>query len=160
MESTELHKYLVINNISKESNIKALFITAYAHEFSLLIITNNFKDMEYYSTLGVSSTQFTSLFECKNYLQSVGVILVGIEIMEDAKSILSFPFSSSIAFMPGNEGTGLSNKQKEFCDQFVYIPQYGSGTASLNVNVATAIVLHQYQQWSLKEADIESSISK
>lgn len=38
----------------------------------------------------------------------------------------------------------MSEKQKSVCDSFVYIPQYGPGTASLNVNVATGIVLNWY----------------
>lgn len=38
----------------------------------------------------------------------------------------------------------MSEAQKAICDQFVYIPQYGNGTASLNVNVATALVLHNF----------------
>lgn len=55
--------------------------------------------------------------------------------------------------MLGNEGTGLSPKQMALCDTFVYIPQHGQGTASLNVNVAAAIVLHRFACWaSLPEA--------
>ena len=35
---------------------------------------------------------------------------------------------SMIAFMPGNEGTGLSTGHKAMCNgQFVYIPHYGAG---------------------------------
>ena len=50
--------------------------------------------------------------------------------------------------MPGNEGTGLSDRQKSVVDYFVYIPQYGHGTASLNVTVATTMVMHRYVCWS------------
>lgn len=42
------------------------------------------------------------------------------------------------------QGTGLSAKECEMCDFFVYIPQYGCGTASLNVTVAASIVLHHF----------------
>ena len=52
------------------------------------------------------------------------------------------------AFMLGNEGQGLSPKQLALCDGFVYIPQYGAGTASLNVAVAASIVLHHYAVWA------------
>ncbi len=34
------------------------------------------------------------------------------------------------------------------CDSFVYIPQYGMGTASLNVTVAASIILHQFALWA------------
>ena len=42
----------------------------------------------------------------------------------------------------------MSPAQKDICDKFVYIPQYGNGTASLNVNVATALVLHHFSEIS------------
>ncbi|XLR58313.1 hypothetical protein S83_008985, partial [Arachis hypogaea] len=45
-------------------------------------------------------------------------------------------------------GTGLSAKECEICDFFVYIPQYGGGTASLNVNVTASIVLHHFGVWA------------
>jgi hypothetical protein len=34
------------------------------------------------------------------------------------------------------------------CDRFIYIPQYGPGTASLNVAVAASIVLHNFAVWA------------
>ena len=46
------------------------------------------------------------------------------------------------------QGTGLSQHQLELCDSFVYIPQHGQGTASLNVTVAASIVLHQFAVWA------------
>ena len=38
------------------------------------------------------------------------------------------------------QGSGLSEKQIEACDHFIYIPHYGGGTASLNVACAASIV--------------------
>jgi tRNA C32,U32 (ribose-2'-O)-methylase TrmJ len=43
---------------------------------------------------------------------------------------------------------GLSSRQKKLCDGFVYIPQHGPGTASLNVAVAAGIVLHHFAVWA------------
>ena len=43
---------------------------------------------------------------------------------------------------------GLSSTQKRACDAFVYIPQYGAGTASLNVAVAASLVLHHFAVWA------------
>lgn len=48
----------------------------------------------------------------------------------------------------GLQGQGLNDKQVRLCNSFVYIPQYGAGTASLNVAVATSIVLHEWGQWA------------
>ncbi len=46
------------------------------------------------------------------------------------------------------QGQGLSPKQMAQCDAFVYIPQHGAGTASLNVTVAASIVLHHFALWA------------
>ena len=48
----------------------------------------------------------------------------------------------------GLQGQGLSPKQMTLCDSFVYIAQYGAGTASLNVTVATTVVLHHFALWA------------
>ena len=48
----------------------------------------------------------------------------------------------------GVQGDGLSPQQEAICDGFVYIPQYGPGTASLNVTVAASIVLHSFALWA------------
>lgn len=52
---------------------------------------------------------------------------------------------------PSARVQGLSSRQKAVCDKFVYIPQYGSGTASLNVAVACSIVLHHFAVWAQYE---------
>ncbi len=42
----------------------------------------------------------------------------------------------------------MSAKQMSLCDAFVYIPQHGPGTASLNVTVAASVVLHHFAVWA------------
>uniref|UniRef100_J3MKP9 tRNA/rRNA methyltransferase SpoU type domain-containing protein n=1 Tax=Oryza brachyantha TaxID=4533 RepID=J3MKP9_ORYBR len=65
-------------------------------------------------------------------------------ITHDVLPVTAHPFRRSTAFLFGNEGTGLSENECAMCDFFVYIPQYGGGTASLNVTVAASIVLHHF----------------
>ena len=99
-----------------------------------------------------------------------GCEILGVEICEGAQSVAGRPFARSTAFMLGNEvgapppagqaphrpatdgngpqGSGLSAKQLQACDRFVYIPQFGPGTASLNVVIAASIVLHEYAAWA------------
>ena len=73
---------------------------------------------------------------------------MGIEIDDDAACVTQHPFTGPTAFMIGNEGQGLNEKQMTLCNNLVYIPQHGPGTASLNVAVATSIVLHHFAQWA------------
>lgn len=46
------------------------------------------------------------------------------------------------------QGSGMSSAQVAICDDFVYIPQYGGGTASLNVTVAASIILQSFALWA------------
>jgi tRNA G18 (ribose-2'-O)-methylase SpoU len=53
-----------------------------------------------------------------------------------------------------SSGSGLSPKQKLACQSFIFIPQYGTGTGSLNVNVATSIVLNSFSLWHSKQQQL------
>jgi hypothetical protein len=59
-----------------------------------------------------------------------------------------FPLTLCDSLLAVLQGHGLSEKQVAACDAFVYVPQYGDGTASLNVTVATSIVLQHFAQWA------------
>ena len=71
--------------------------------------------------------------------------------------VMRFPFDrqwSGAAFIFGNEGAGLSVKQKEICDEFIFIPQTrggtrdGGGSASMNVACAATVILQAYSTWA------------
>eukprot|EP00877_Chromochloris_zofingiensis_P001942 jgi/Chrzof1/11749/Cz06g08090.t1 len=97
----------------------------------------------------VSMRYFPTIEACCSYLKDTqGCTILGVEIEGSAKAVHQHPFTGNTAFMLGNEGQGLSDKQMRLCDGFVYIPQYGSGTASLNVTVAASIVLHHFAVWA------------
>ncbi|CAM9112537.1 unnamed protein product [Choristocarpus tenellus] len=93
--------------------------------------------------------QFRDLDSCCDFVHGRGGSMIGVEIVDGARSLDDdpFPFDKSCAFMMGNEGSGMSPQQKERCDSFCFISQYGCGTASLNVAVAASIVLHRCSAW-------------
>ena len=106
--------------------------------FSTICIKNNNKSTEFSSSSGCSSADGDT-GGSDNFKINSGTRTVGLAI--------------SIALMPGNEGTGLSQTAKDACTGgFVYIPQYGSGTASLNVCVATTLILFQFNIWESRMA--------
>lgn len=111
--------------------------------------------------------RFRKWDECVEHLERHNIQIVGVEIHRDAKTIDEFLDGvaasaaagtreggrpAGVAFLMGNEGQGLSEKQMKSCDGgFVRIPQYGGGTASLNVYVAASIVLHRYHEWQQQQ---------
>ena len=75
--------------------------------------------------------------------------IIGVEIDNSSINLEEEPFgTTSVAFMMGNEGSGMTTKQMSVCDGFIRISQYGGGTASLNVSVAAGLVLHRFFHWS------------
>ena len=143
--------FLIISNISKLQNICRLVTTANAHNFKAVIVgcdallNENFQkylddDAVYLRVLDIDALQV--------FFSQQGVVdVIGIEISDESKELGNFKWNDGenrIALMPGNEGTGLSQRQRDLCTRFVYIPQCGASIESLNVHVATTLVLHQY----------------
>lgn len=119
--------------------------------------------------------KFDKLHECIAHIKCIGgndndvaenenesssahhpVTILGVEIDESSLNLeYDDPFysisssSGGVAFMMGNEGSGMTTKQMSVCDGFIRISQHGGGTASLNVSVAAGIVLHRYFHWAL-----------
>lgn len=59
------------------------------------------------------------------------------------KPIYSVSFPVKSVFVYGEEGLGLSDAVIEFCDEMIYIPQYGI-PRSLNIAQAASIVMYDY----------------
>jgi tRNA G18 (ribose-2'-O)-methylase SpoU len=145
--NAEHGRYLIIANVSKKNNVKFLINAAAAYKFQVILVGCKKMD-DLHVSPELTFLYMDTLEQAAAFLAEKSIPLVGIEIMDGAQSVVDNPFTSSIAFMPGNEGTGMSNRQKEVCSSFVYIPQYGSGTASLNVYVATTLIMHRFNLWT------------
>lgn len=144
--------FVIVHNIGKRQNVGTIARCATAFGVCEVLIVGE----RAFNTFGshgsdahVAFRHFASLLEARRFVKEDwhGVV-VGIEIMDGAVSVASEPFHGNTAFMLGNEGQGLSDAQKAACDSFIYIPQFGEGTASLNVAVACGIVLHRFASWA------------
>ncbi|KDP40060.1 hypothetical protein JCGZ_02058 [Jatropha curcas] len=146
-----IESYIVVHNIAKRHNVGTLARSATAFGVTELILVGR-RDFNAFGSHGSTShlrfRHFHSLLEARNFLKEKDCDICGVEIADGALPVNEHPFNKSTAFLLGNEGTGLSAKECEICDFFVYIPQYGCGTASLNVTVAASIVLHHFGVWA------------
>ncbi|CAL5224258.1 g6915 [Coccomyxa viridis] len=144
--------YLILHGVSKRHNIGNIVRSAAAFRVTEVCLTGT----RQFNTFGshgatdfVAYRFFPTVQQCCTFLkQERGCRILGVEITDNAAQIHEHPFTGPTAFMLGNEGTGLSEHQAKLCDGFVYIQQYGAGTASLNVSVAAAIVLHHFALWA------------
>ncbi|KAL2650198.1 hypothetical protein R1flu_018326 [Riccia fluitans] len=143
--------FILVHNVAKRHNLGTIARSATAFGVTELILVGR-KDFNAFGSHGASLhvqfRHFHTLPEAALYLKAKNVDICGVEIVDGAKAVNKHPFTRSTCFMLGNEGTGLSKKEMEICDFFVYIPQCGAGTASLNVTVAGSIVLHHFAVWA------------
>ena len=159
--SGSLPLYLVIYNIQKRNNVRSLLMTAAAFGVATCLMVGQPKfdsdpdgpDIPSQLRLFIKEgklkiVRLPSWADCVAYLRENGIRMLGVEIHEDAKPIDAFMTDTFVptALVMGNEGHGLNETQMQSCDGFIRIPQYGQGTASLNVNVAASIVLQRVHE--------------
>ena len=151
--------YVVISNLQSGSNVGSICRNALAFNAHEVIVVGrrNFRDKMRQADRGAKErlrfVHVNSVADARAYLKAPGVdaTIIGIEILDDAVPLTTQPFSApSTAFMFGNEGGGLSERQREACDRFAYIPQYAAdgGMASINVACASAVVLQAFAAWA------------
>ncbi len=157
--------HLIITNISKAPNVKSLLRIAAAFGCQKVFVAgqrkfnfdHNSDESDIPSCLKelmndglLEVIKFDKIEECIEHIHSLGIKVVGVEIHESAIDLddCADCFEGDTAFMMGNEGTGMNQKQMSLCDEFIKIKQYGGGTASLNVSVAAGIVLHRFHHWA------------
>eukprot|EP00038_Savillea_parva_P011837 m.200454 g.200454 ORF g.200454 m.200454 type:complete len:229 (-) comp21054_c0_seq1:183-869(-) len=144
--------YLLLHSLSKKHNGTAVIRTAVALGVQTVVMAGSDK----FTTFGCHGSDaymdfkhFPKLETAVQWLKAErGCEVVGVEICDRAVPLASAPFKGPTAFLVGNEGHGLTEEEMAVCDWFVYIPQHGVGTASLNVAVATSIVLYAFAQWA------------
>jgi tRNA G18 (ribose-2'-O)-methylase SpoU len=161
--------YLVLTNISKRPNVQKLLMTAAAFDCHKILVvgqknfcfavrsdnqTNDAIRSDVPSVLQqpialgkLSIERYDKWEDCVQFLKRHNIRLVGVEIHQNARSIEEYFDYQDTAFIMGNEGTGLNEKHMASCDAFVRIPQFGGGTASLNVYVACSIIMYRYHYW-------------
>lgn len=151
--------YLAIHAIKSADNLGSLLRTAGAFGCREILVVNPEKKIKRLKkstrTFGAHGAErrvairaFVSLDRLITFARRQGCRIIGIEIHPDAITY-SAPdaFGNPVrptCFLPGNEGDGLSSSQIAMCDSLVYVPHFGTATASLNVNAATAVVLSAF----------------
>jgi 23S rRNA (guanosine2251-2'-O)-methyltransferase len=83
----------------------------------------------------------TNLARTLRDLADSGVWLIGTDDKAE-DSIYDADCKGAVAFVLGNEGSGIRRLTKETCQQLVHIPMLGK-VSSLNVSVASGVVLYE-----------------
>ncbi|MDC8914398.1 23S rRNA (guanosine(2251)-2'-O)-methyltransferase RlmB [Metamycoplasma hyosynoviae] len=141
---------LVLDHIQDPQNFGAILRSANCFAVQHIIIPKNRACDITPTVLKVSSGGFNnakiikvaSLQDAINLLKKNGFWIYASALSDKSKPLSKTKFVCPIALIVGNEETGVSTTLQKQADEIIKIEQYGS-VQSLNVSVATGILLHQ-----------------
>jgi len=143
---------VVLENIHDPHNVSAIFRTCDAvgvPQVDLLYTVEEFPKISKVSSASskkwVERKRYNSTKECIKQLKEDGFKIYGTILSDKAEDIYNLDFTEKIAIVMGNEHRGISEEIIEACDKHIYIPMRGM-IQSLNVSVATAVVLYEAQR--------------
>lgn len=158
---------IILNNIRSSENVGSIFRTADAVEVEKIYLTGytpapidrfgKFNTRLVKASLGAEkSVQWKKIKTLKEAIQRLKegnptspklqgtrkkkFRIIAIEQNPKSKNYKNFKYLKNVAFVFGNEVTGLSQKDLALCDEIIEIPMKGK-KESLNVAVAAGIIL-------------------
>lgn len=147
---------LLLNHIDYEQNLGAIMRTAWAAGVDAVVASPNgvHQITPVVAKISMGAAAYVplipmSLFQAMNMLHKYAVPVIGVEV-DMGKSIYESKLTGPMAFLMGGEAEGISEPLQKECDAFVNIPM-NKEVASLNVSVATALVLFEKVRQERKE---------
>lgn len=143
---------VVLENIHDPHNVSAIFRTCDAVGVSMVDLLYTYEKFPKISSVSSASSKkwvdqrrFGSTIECVTKLKEEGFKVYGSILSEKAEDIYKIDFTEKVAIVMGNEHRGISDEIIESVDKHIYIPMRGM-IQSLNVSVATAVILYEAQR--------------
>ena len=143
---------VVLENIHDPHNVSAIFRTCDAVGVSMVDLLYTYEKFPKISSVSSASSKkwvdqrrFDSTQGCVTKLKEEGFKIYGSILSEKAEDIYNVDFTEKVAIVMGNEHRGISDEIIESVDKHIYIPMRGM-IQSLNVSVATAVILYEAQR--------------
>jgi len=137
---------LMFNHLDYEQNLGAILRTAWGTGVDAVIANPSgiHEVTPVVSKVSMGGAAFVplismSLFQAIDQLKDAAVEVVGVEVGQGS-GYYQKDLTKGMALLFGGEAVGISEPLSRRCDSFINIPMLGT-LASLNVSVATAIVL-------------------
>ena len=152
-----------MENIHDPHNVSAIFRTCDAVGISKVNLVYNF---ETFPRIGKKSSasafkwvgkeKYKSIEECYAVLRKDGYKIIASSLNEDSKNLYELDLTQKVAIVVGNEHRGVSETSAELADDVFLIPQFGM-VQSLNVSVATAVILYEAMRQRINKGMYEKS---
>lgn len=148
IKSNDNAVFLLYNHLDYEQNLGAILRTAWAGNVDAVVCAPNgiHKITPVVSKVSQGAAAYVpviaqSLFQAIDVLKRHFIPVVGVEVGM-GKVYFEQNLTGPVAFLFGGEAKGLSDPLMSKCDLFINIP-INENLASLNVSVATAIILFE-----------------
>jgi tRNA (guanosine-2'-O-)-methyltransferase len=154
---------VVLENIHDPHNVSAIFRTCDATGIPKVNLIYN---LESFPRIGkkssasafkwVDKAKFKSVDECYADLRNNGYKIFASSLTENSKNLYKLDLTQKAAIVVGNEHRGVSETAAKLADEVFLIPQFGM-VQSLNVSVATAIIVYEALRQRLKNGMYDKS---
>ena len=154
---------VVMENIHDPHNVSAIFRTCDVVGIPKVNLVYNF---ESFPRIGKKSSasafkwvdkeKYKSVEECYSELRKNGFKIFASSLSENSKNLYDLDLTQKVAIVVGNEHRGVSEISAELADEVFLIPQFGM-VQSLNVSVATAVILYEAMRQRIKKGMYKKS---
>lgn len=141
---------ILLDNVRSMNNVGSIFRTADATNVEAICLcgltpTPPHRDIQKTALGATESVNWRHESDITTAIQKLkqeGYIIIGVEQVHNSTTLTAFDFSvpKKLAFIFGNEVTGISDEALALCDVCIEIPQYGA-KHSFNISVSVGIVL-------------------
>jgi len=142
---------LLFNHMDYEQNLGAIIRSAWGADVDAIVLSPSgiHEVTPIVAKVSQGGAAFVpvigqSLFQAIDVLKEYAIPLVGVEVGM-GKSYSDLTLLGPVAFLLGGEDVGISEPLQKKCDIFIHIP-INSELASLNISVATALVIYEKQR--------------
>jgi tRNA (guanosine-2'-O-)-methyltransferase len=151
-ESRQFTLRVVLENIHDPHNVSAIFRTCDAvgiPKVSLLYTSEEFPKISKVTSASaykwVEKDSFNDAENCIKTFKNEGFKIYAAMLADNAINLYDMDFTEKVAIVMGNEHRGVSEETAKLSDKVFYIPMRGM-IQSLNVSVATAVILYEAQR--------------
>jgi RNA methyltransferase, TrmH family len=138
---------LALDNIRDPGNLGTIIRIADWYGIKKIIASESTVDQYNNKTISASKGSFTrvSMFytDLEKYLENIKIPVLG--TFMKGENVHNFNFPKSGILLMGNESNGISKEIEKFVTNKITIPSY-SETESLNVGIATAVVVDNWRR--------------
>ena len=144
------NKIVILEDLQDPGNLGTIIRSSVAFNVDTIVVSNNTVDIYNDKVLRSSEGMLFHINIVKreigtfiDELHEGGYVVYGTKV-DGGTSLKEVTKNEKIAVVMGNEGAGVKDTTLDKCDSYLYIPM-NSNCESLNVGVATSIILYELQ---------------